>query len=284
MKTAPTDAATYIEQMIATERNNQEPGFENRIKELEEEKKRAEQMDKIIHGGDLKGYKLKQMNLKSQNLKVKQATVHRAYQGFDKNEEELREIQEKRKNLKSSENRIVEDAVLTDLRNEITRIDQSDQNSDWISHFRSSFLEELESVKSIDTKILFEKEESKKEKNSNMEKFCVGRSYMQRRPSCSNYIDDSSESEEYNSAAEDTNEESSPSVRDPDLSTSSIEVSKDKDDENKDPEEDEEVCSLSSDPDPGSPSPAPPPPPPPSGRSRRRPAGSASSPCRPAGP
>ena len=37
---------------------------------------------------------------------------------------------------------------------------------------------------------------------------------MQRRPSCSNYIDDSSESEEYNSAAEDTDEESSPSVRD----------------------------------------------------------------------
>ena len=46
MKTAPTDAATYIEQMIATERNNQEQGFEDRIKELEEEKNRLEYIDK----------------------------------------------------------------------------------------------------------------------------------------------------------------------------------------------------------------------------------------------
>ena len=56
MKAAPSDSASYIDQMIATERENQKPGYATRIEELEKERKSAVLLDKVIHGGNIEGF------------------------------------------------------------------------------------------------------------------------------------------------------------------------------------------------------------------------------------
>ena len=85
MKAAPTDSASYIEQMIANEKENQKSGYLKRIEELEKERKSAILLDKVINGGDIEGYKnLSSMKLDDRANNVKKTLRDRNYQGYDK--------------------------------------------------------------------------------------------------------------------------------------------------------------------------------------------------------
>ena len=85
MKAAPTDSASYIEQMIATEKENQSSGYQKRIEELEKERKSAVLMDKVINGGDIEGYKkLSSMKLTDRANNVKKTVRDKNYKGYDR--------------------------------------------------------------------------------------------------------------------------------------------------------------------------------------------------------
>lgn len=149
LKTAPTDAASYIEQMIATEKMNQEPGYEDRIKELEEEKKNAENLDKIIHGGDLAGYKLQKINLQSKNIDVKKIEMKSGYQGYEKNFDQLNMKEKEYEDHKST-------SITIDLK-PISSLDNIGERSmDFIKVLENDakeqymFIRKLEAIKSLD--------------------------------------------------------------------------------------------------------------------------------------
>lgn len=85
MKAAPTDSASYIDQMIATEKENQTSGYLKRIEELEKEKKSAILLDKVINGGDVDGYKkLSSMKLYDRAQNVKRTNRDKSYNGYNK--------------------------------------------------------------------------------------------------------------------------------------------------------------------------------------------------------
>ena len=50
LKTASTNSASYIQQLIDNENLNRTRGYQRRIEQLEKEKKSAELMDKLIQG------------------------------------------------------------------------------------------------------------------------------------------------------------------------------------------------------------------------------------------
>ena len=85
MKAAPTDSASYIDQMIATEKENQKSGYLKRIEELEKERKSAILLDKVINGGDVEGYKkLSSMKLNDRAQNVKTTNRDKSYNGYNK--------------------------------------------------------------------------------------------------------------------------------------------------------------------------------------------------------
>ena len=85
MKAAPSDSASYIDQMIATERENQKPGYATRIEELEKERKSAVLLDKVIHGGNIEGFqKLNSMKLEDRAKNVRKTVRDETYTGYDR--------------------------------------------------------------------------------------------------------------------------------------------------------------------------------------------------------
>ena len=85
MKAAPTDSASYIDQMIATEKENQTSGYLKRIEELEKERKSAIILDKLINGGDIDGYKkFSSMKLDDRAKNVKRSSRDKSYKGYDR--------------------------------------------------------------------------------------------------------------------------------------------------------------------------------------------------------
>ena len=85
MKAAPSDSASYIDQMIATERENQKPGYATRIEELEKERKAAVLLDKVIHGGNIEGFqKINSMKLEDRAKNVRKTVRDENYTGYDK--------------------------------------------------------------------------------------------------------------------------------------------------------------------------------------------------------
>ena len=85
MKAAPSDSASYIDQMIATERENQKPGYATRIEELEKERKSAVLLDKVIHGGNIEGFqKINSMKLEDRAKNVRKTVRDENYTGYDK--------------------------------------------------------------------------------------------------------------------------------------------------------------------------------------------------------
>jgi hypothetical protein len=84
LKTASTNAASYIQQMINNEDMNRQAGFEKRIKELEVEKANAEIIDKLIGGENIDGVQTKGVNVGQQSFVAKQAKVSENYDGYDR--------------------------------------------------------------------------------------------------------------------------------------------------------------------------------------------------------
>ena len=84
LKTASTNTASYIQQMINNEDMNRQEGFEKRIKELEIEKANAEIIDKIISGQNIDGVQTNGINVGQQSFVAKQAKVSENYDGYDR--------------------------------------------------------------------------------------------------------------------------------------------------------------------------------------------------------
>ena len=89
LKTAATNSSAYIQQMIETEKMNQKPGYLDKVKELEIQQKRAEDFDKIAHGGNIGGVEVAPAVTKKIASKVKQVTASANYKGYDKHEKEI---------------------------------------------------------------------------------------------------------------------------------------------------------------------------------------------------
>ena len=90
LKTAATSSVAYLQQMIETERMNQNLGYLDRIKELEIQKKNAEALEKIAHGGNIGGLQLEGAIRRTEACKAKQAIPSNNYEGYDKHESEIK--------------------------------------------------------------------------------------------------------------------------------------------------------------------------------------------------
>jgi len=95
--------------MIDTEKMNQEEGYQERIRHLEEEKVNAENLDKILHDEDLEGFRSKKGSKKEKKLNVVKATTSKHYNGYDKHEIEM-----KNKYKKEERKNKTEDTAYTD--------------------------------------------------------------------------------------------------------------------------------------------------------------------------
>ena len=95
LKTVATDSAAYLQHLIDNELNNQEAGYRERIKELEEEKKVAQTMDTMMFGGnitdDLNVQAIRSNEQRKHGFEAQQATVHPDFVGYDKHHQELGE-------------------------------------------------------------------------------------------------------------------------------------------------------------------------------------------------
>lgn len=93
LKTAATDSATYIQLMIDNEERNQMPGFRERIRELEEEKKRAELLDNVVFGGQLvDGIDVSGVRQNAdEGFEAEEATMSKRFRGYDRHEAEMAE-------------------------------------------------------------------------------------------------------------------------------------------------------------------------------------------------
>ena len=144
MKAAPTDSASYIEQMIATEKENQTSGYQKRIQELEKERKSAVLMDKVINGGDIEGYKkLSSLKLIDRANNVKKTVRDQKYKGYDRTSS---------KNLKDEQDltmvsSIVKEKEIHELKNLVEHLSSNEEEKG--QKFNESVRFLLDEVKSL---------------------------------------------------------------------------------------------------------------------------------------
>ena len=92
LKTAATDSAAYLQQMIDTEDMNKEQGFRERIKVLREELKIAETMDAVHLGGNISGLNVQGVKKREKNVQYRHySNDGNGYDGYDRNESEIDE-------------------------------------------------------------------------------------------------------------------------------------------------------------------------------------------------
>ena len=144
MKAAPTDSASYIEQMIATERENQTSGYQKRIEELEKERKSAVLMDKVINGGDIEGYKkLSSLKLIDRANNVKKTVRDKNYKGYDRTSSKNLKEEQDLTNISS----IVKDKEINELKKIVKDLSLNEEENSKTFNESVRFL--LDEVKSL---------------------------------------------------------------------------------------------------------------------------------------